>query len=189
MNTTNIEGDNTTVLSNNKNTLMCFFKNNENKITTIKGFPFYSGNEFKLPDTIKEADQMINEISNHMENITGFATASFSEAGQISDHLENESDNTMDDRITYKKLLIRALILIHWKFYYVNVENTTNRVEFIGKIFDKLYKCDVMKNCWGTDSVFTESTITKVMTSLLNGDELDIVMMNFPTKALHVYGW
>ena len=182
--TTNFEGNSTSVLQNNNDILHNLCEINKDKLTTISGLPFYSGGEFKLPETMNKATNMIENISTHINSITQSTT--FVGARNEKNKLEKEDS---DDSKTYKKLLIRAMIIIHWQFNYLNNNNSIKptRVDFILKILSKLHKCS--KNYWGLDSEYTSTSITDVMVSLTNGNELDIVMMNFPTKALHIYGW
>ena len=181
---TNFEGNNTTVLKTNKNILLNIFKLNKEKTETVNGLPFYSGGEFKLPESYDEATNIIENISKKIDSIA--ESKSFVDSNNKNSELEKE---TSDDSKTYKKLLIKGIIIIHWQLNYLNNDsaNKPTRVDFILKILEKLLGCS--KNYWGIDSEYTSTTITRVLTSLLNGDELDIVIMNFPTKALHIYGW
>jgi len=185
MNTlTKFEGNNTYVLQTNNAILLDLYESNKDRFNVINGLPFYSGGEFKLPQNKKLADNMIDIISKNIDSISN--PTSFVDAGNLNADLEKEDS---DVSIEYKKLLIRAYIIIHWKLKYLDNNNASkpSRVNFILKILEKLFACS--KDYWGKNSEYTAPTISDVINSLLNGDELDVVMMNFPTKALHIYGW
>ena len=185
------EGNDQETLGNNMKLFVELTQDLKDKLEAVSNLPFYSGSEFKLPDTNEEADKMINEVGGYIDTIAGFSdNTSFKESQKITFQLEEESNDTS---LTYKKLTIRGMILIHWKYYYLEkIKNgetidPPSRIDFIMKILDKLYKCST--DVWGKPSEFKDSTITNVLNPLANGEELDIVMMNFPIKALHIYGW
>ena len=187
---------NTTLTSNqetlgNNQEILKNFMIDLDKMKTINGLPFYSGAEFKLPENSTQADVMINEIGNNIDAVSDFNNSdSFKEGWTKTLILEKEETKNSH---TLKKLMIRGLILIHWKFNYLLLKekgqniNKPTRSHLINKIFNKLLKCS--NPIWKLPSEYRQDTVNKVMISLLNGDELDIVMLNFPLKALHIYGW
>tara|TARA_B100000780_G_C21123705_1_gene455495 strand:- start:2958 stop:3527 length:570 start_codon:yes stop_codon:yes gene_type:complete len=189
MNTiTQYKGNSSAELLTNNDILSKFTELNKEKLTIIDGLPFYSGSEFQLPDTYANAQKMIDSIVATIDEILN--TTEFTQSIESIPILEKEET---PKSITYKKLLIRGIILIHWQLRYLETLETENpsptptRVNFVLGIFENLRICS--KNYWGIDSEFTKSSITNVMTSLINNDELDVILMKFPTKALHVYGW